>query len=203
MEIRKLKNSAGEILTTKDGKDLEELRFQVGDQFVPIFNSVLERQHDAVVKGKTKKITNYSIKCRARDNGKKAIIHNGEAEIFVALTPTQAKSLKQKVEDGMELNQNLFVAYSYDSKEHGPQIGLGLKKATKPAKTFDELDKEMTESIKEPQQEQNQKKQSSNPTQAPASLPKADAVESTNSADNIKSENKSTDDSEPIKIEEI
>ena len=181
MQVKKLKNKAGEILTTKDGKELEELRFEVGDQFVPIFNSVLERTHDAVVKGKAKKITNYSIKCRARDKDRKAIAHNGEEEIFVALTPTQAKSLKQKVEDGLELNQNLFVAYQYESKEHGEQIGLGLKKATKPAKTFDELDKEMEESLKEPQQQQEQ---SSTPTQAPASAPKADAAASTTSAEN-------------------
>ena len=179
MQVKKLINKAGEILTTKDGKELEELRFEVGDQFVPIFNSVLERTHDAVVKGKAKKITNYSIKCRARDKDRKAIAHNGEEEIFVALTPTQAKSLKQKVEDGLELNQNLFVAYQYESKEHGEQIGLGLKKATKPAKTFDELDKEMAESLKETQQEQ-----SSTPTQVPASAPKADAAASTTSAEN-------------------
>ena len=181
MQVKKLINKAGEILTTKDGKELEELRFEVGDQFVPIFNSVLERTHDAVVKGKAKKITNYSIKCRARDKDRKAIAHNGEEEIFVALTPTQAKSLKQKVEDGLELNQTLFVAYQYESKEHGEQIGLGLKKATKPAKTFDELDKEMEESLKEPQQQQEQ---SSTPTQAPASAPKADAAASTTSAEN-------------------
>jgi len=179
MEIRKLKNSAGEILTTKDGsKELEELRFEVGDQFVPIFNSVLERTHDAVVKGQSKKITNYSIKCRVRDKNKKIFTHNEEEEVFVGLTPTQAKSLKLRVEDGLELNQNLFVAYKYESKEHGPQIGLGLKKATKPGKTFDELDKEMAESVKEPQQEQ-----SSTPTQAPA--PQADAASTTN-ADNNK-----------------
>lgn len=170
MEIRKLKNGAGEILTTKDGsKELEELRLEVGDQFVPLFNSVLERTHDAVVKGQKKKITTYSIKCRARDKDKKAITHNGEEEIFVVLTPTQAKSLKQKAEDGMELNQNLFVAYQYESKEHGEQIGLGLKKATKPAKTFDELDKEMAESIKEPEQEQD-KEQKQSPTPKPSEI---------------------------------
>lgn len=199
MEVRKVKNKAGEILTTKDGKELEELRFEVGDQFVPLFNSVLERTHDAVVKGKNKKITNYSIKCRARDKDKKVITHNGEEEIFVVLTPTQAKILKQKAEDGMELNQNLFVAYQYESKEHGEQIGLGLKKATKPAKTFDELDKELAESIKEPEQEQNQEKQSSTPTQAPASAPKADAAASTTSADN--KDNSKADNIEVEKVE--
>jgi len=191
MEIRKLKNSAGEILTTKDGKELEELRFEVGDQFVPLFSSVLERTHDAVVKGKDKKITNYSIKCRVRDKDKKPITHNGEKEIFVALTPTQAKSLKQRVEDGLELNQNLFVAYKYESKEHGPQIGLGLKKATKPGKTFDELDEEMAESVKEPQEQQEQ---SSTPTQAPA--PQVDAASTTNA-------DKKDDDSKETKEEKI
>ena len=140
MEFRKVKNSEGEILTTKEGVELEELRFEVGDEFVPLFNTVLERTHDATVNGQKRKITNYSIKCRARDKNKEIIKHKGEDEIFVALTPAQATSLKKKVEEAIELNQNLFVAYKYKSKDYGKQIGLGLKKAHKPAKTFEHFD---------------------------------------------------------------
>lgn len=151
MEVRKVKNKAGVILTTKEGVELEELRFEAGDEFVPLFTKVLERTNDAEVeeKGKIvkKKITNYSIKCRARDRNKQIIKHKDSEDIFVTLTPAQAKSLKKKAEEGIEINQHLFVAYNYESKEFGDQIGLGLKKANKPAKTFEELDKEMAEEI--------------------------------------------------------
>ena len=140
MEFRKVKNSEGEILTTKEGVELEELRFEVGDEFVPLFNTVLERTHDATVNGQKRKITNYSIKCRARDKNKEIIKHKGKDEIFVALTPAQATSLKKKAEEDIELNQNLFVAYKYESKDYGTQIGLGLKKAHKPAKQFEDFD---------------------------------------------------------------
>ena len=141
MEFRKLKNAEGQVLTTKEGVELEELRFEVGDEFIPMFNSVLEKTHDAKVNGKDKKITNYSIKVRARDKNKQAVLHNGEKEIFVTLTQAQAKSLKKKASEGVELNQNIFVAYEYKSENYGMQIGLGLKKSNTPAKTFADFEK--------------------------------------------------------------
>ena len=143
MEVRKVKNKQGEILTTKEGVELEKLYFEAGDEFVPMFNRVLEKTRDVEVNGKAKKITNYSLKCKARDRNKQIIKHNDTDELFVELTPAQAESLKKKTEEGIELNQNLFVAYKYESKDYGEQIGLGLKKANKPAKTFEELDKEL------------------------------------------------------------
>jgi hypothetical protein len=140
MEFRKIKNKEGEILTTKDGVELQELRFEVGDEFVPLYNSVMKKTNKAKVKGKTQEITNYSIKCRARDKNKQPVTLNGESEVFVTLTPAQAESLKKKAKEGVELNQNLFVAYEYESEKYGMQIGLGLKKANKPAKNFDDFD---------------------------------------------------------------
>ena len=149
MEVRKVKNKKGEILTTKEGVELEEHRFEAGDEFVPLFTKVLEKTNEIEMeeKGKIikKKITNYSLKCRARDRNKQQIKHKDSEDIFVTLTPSQAKSLKKKIEEGLELNQHLFVAYKYESKDYGEQIGLGLKRANKPAKTFEQLDKEMAE----------------------------------------------------------
>jgi len=158
MDIKKLKNAKGEILTTKDGsKELVELKFQVGDQFVPLFNSIIERSHEAVVKGQKQTITNYSLKCRVRDKDKKEFTYDSEVEVFATLTPTQAEKLKKKIEEGILINQHLWVAYAYESKKYGSQIGLGLKKATKPAKSFEQLDKEMADSIKEPEQTPEEK----------------------------------------------
>lgn len=145
MEFRKLKNNQGEVLTTKEGQELEELRLEVGDEIIPLYNSVLEKTNEVEQEGKTKKITNYSIKCTARDKNKQAVEHRGEKEIFVALTPAQAKSLKKKVEEGVELNQNIFVAYEYESEDYGKQIGIGLKKANKPAKSFEDFEEQQNE----------------------------------------------------------
>jgi hypothetical protein len=184
MEVRKVKNKKGEILTTKQGVELEELRFEAGDEFVPQFTKVLEKTNEVEIEEKgqlvKKKITNYSLKCRARDRNKQQIKNKDSEDIFVTLTPSQAKSLKKKIEEGLELNQHLFVAYKYESKDYGEQIGLGLKKANKPAKTFDQLDKDMAEEIGKSSKTATHTQQDKHPT----------------SADD-------KDSSEPIKIEDI
>jgi len=132
MEIRKISKD-GKVMQTKDGKDLEELRFTPGDEFIPLYDKVLEKVRTATVKGKEQKITNYTLKCKVRDDNKQVIKYRDTDELFVTLTPAQAESLKKKVAEGIELNQNVFVVYTYDSKEFGKQIGLGLKKSHKPA----------------------------------------------------------------------
>lgn len=135
MEIRKISKD-GKVMQTKDGKDLEELRFTPGDEFIPLYDKILEKTRTATVKGKEKKITNYTLKCKVRDENKQIIRYRETDELFVTLTPAQAESLKKKTAEGIELNQNVFVAYSYESKEFGTQIGLGLKKSHKAAIDF-------------------------------------------------------------------
>jgi hypothetical protein len=160
MEVRKLMKD-GQVLTTEDGQELTENRFEVGDTFIPLFNSVLENTKEVEVKNQKtgemekKNITNYSLKCVVRDVNGEEVTQTRmvdekevtEKEIFIGLTPAQAKSLKKKVEEGVELNQNLFVAYNYHSKDYGKQIGIGIKKANKPAKSFEDFDNK-TEEIK-------------------------------------------------------
>ena len=135
MESRKLKNKQGEILKTKEGDELVEHRFEPGDEFIPHYNSVLERKNEVVIKGQDKTITNYSIKCSVKT--KEGQKHD---EVFVALTPTQAKSLNKKKDEGVELNQNKFIVYNYEHKEHGTCIGIGMKSDRKPPKTFEDFD---------------------------------------------------------------
>lgn len=129
-------------LTDKFGNPMFEFRLEPGDEFIPLYNNVLEKQHDADVKGEIKKITRYLIQARARDKDKNQIQdQNGKDEIFITLTPTQANSLKNKVQDGIELNQNIFIAFTYESQSHGQQVGVGLKNLNKKkAKTFEELE---------------------------------------------------------------
>jgi len=141
MEVRKVKNKAGEILTTKEGQELKELRFEPGDEFIPLYNTVLEKEREHIDdKGKTKTITNYTLKCKARDKNGQTIKVDGNEELFVTLTPAQAKSIKKKVDEGMELNQNMFVVYNYESEKYGTQVGVGLKKSTKPSKDFKDFE---------------------------------------------------------------
>ena len=129
MEVRKIQKD-GKAMTTKEGVELEELRFMIGDEFIPVFNKVLEKVRTIKdTKGKEKQITNYSLKCKVKDkNGQD--FRNGE-EVFVSLTPAQATSLGKKVAEGVELNQHVFVAYAYKSEKYGDQIGLGLKQRGK------------------------------------------------------------------------
>jgi len=138
MEERKIKNKKGEILTTKEGVELTELRFEVGDEFIPLFNSVFEKTRTVNINGIEKNITNYSIKCRVKDKTGKTIEVDKNDEVFVTLTPAQAKSLTKKAESGVDLNQNLFIVYEYESKNYGKQIGVGLK-SNKKAKSFEDL----------------------------------------------------------------
>lgn len=154
MEFRKVKNKKGEVLTTQEGVELVELRLEAGDEFIPVYNSVLEKKNEVEYENDKgdmvkKTITNYSIKCRARDKNKDTVKHNDETEIFVTLTPAQAKQLQKKSEEGVELNQNVFIAYEYESKDYGKQIGVGLKRSNKPAKTFEDF--ENTEEPSEPE----------------------------------------------------
>jgi len=131
MESKTLKNKQGEELTTKEGQPLVEHKFQPGDEFIPLYNSVLERKNKAVVKGQEKTISNYSLKCKVKEEN--GTVHE---EVFVALTPTQAKSLQKKIDAGVELNQNLFTVYNYEHEEYGTCIGVGMKSDRKPAKEF-------------------------------------------------------------------
>ena len=156
MEIRKVEKD-GNVLKLQsgehEGKDFEELYFEVGDEFVPQFRTVVEKVNkDVMVKGQKKNITNYFLKCKVRafdkDKKEKTIFsYRGEENVFVKLTPTQAKSIMKKNDvEKMNITQHLFVAYKYESKEHGDQIGVGLKSIQKEPKTFEDLDKELKDS---------------------------------------------------------
>lgn len=141
METKELTNKeTGEVLKTKeDGKTLVEHRLEPGDEFIPLFSSVKEEKHDAVVKGKKTVITRYVIKARVRDKDKKVCEYDGSDEIFVTLTESQANTLKKKIDAGILLTQTLFCAYTYEN-EHGEQVGVGERKDRLPPKTFEEFD---------------------------------------------------------------
>lgn len=121
MKTEKVKNKEGEILTTEEGIELENHTFEVGDEFIPIHNNIMEKRRTVEVKGKEKVITNYKVKAKVKGY---------DDEYFISLTPTQAKSLKNKIDNGLELNQNIFICYEYVN-DYGPQVGIGLKREEK------------------------------------------------------------------------
>lgn len=137
MKSKKIKNKEGEVLKNKDGQDLIEHKLEPGDEFIPDYNSILERTNEVEIEGKKKKIINYSIKCKVRE--KDGTTHEN---IYVTLTPAQAESLKKKKEAGIELNQTLFITYEYEHENFGTCIGVGIKTERKPAKTFEDFEKE-------------------------------------------------------------
>lgn len=137
MEIKEIKNKEGEVLTSKDGKPLLEYRLEAGDQFIPQYNSVLEKTREVEKNGKTIKISSYYIiaKVRQKDG---SVLNNGE-NVFITLTPMQAKRLQKFSDDGILLNQNLFIAYKYEN-QFGDQIGIALKKDFTQQKDFSDFD---------------------------------------------------------------
>ena len=81
-------------------------------------------------------------------NGVALCFSDSKEEIFVSLTPAQANSLQKKINDNVELNQNIFIAYIYEMVEEGEKveyIGVGFKVDQKPAKTFEDFEKESEE----------------------------------------------------------
>jgi hypothetical protein len=151
MQIKKVKNKQGEVLTTKEGEPLTENRFEPGDQFIPQYNTVLEKVREVEKDGKKKKIPNYFINAKVK-NKDGNILNNGE-NIFITLTQTQAERLKQLADEGTVLNQNLFVVYSYEN-QYGDQIGITLKKDNTPQADFTDF-----EEGSQQKQEQEQKQE--------------------------------------------
>jgi hypothetical protein len=133
MKTKQLKNKDGQPLTTKEGKVLFENTLEKGDSFIPQINSVIENKHEAIVKGEKKIITSYTIPAKVKQQDGQVVeepdTKNGA--VFLKLTPTQAKKLKQLSEE-IELNQTIFYAYEYTHEEHGVCIGITHKPFKEP-----------------------------------------------------------------------
>lgn len=135
VSIKEITNKEGKTLKTKDGIVLKEYRLENQDIFIPVFNDILEQKNE--FEGKT--IINHKIKAKVVDI--KGKIKDGE-EIYLSLTPTQAKTIQKKLDNNIEINQELFICYEYESENYGLQLGVGIKGNTKPAKNFDDFKEE-------------------------------------------------------------
>ncbi len=144
MVLTKFLEKDGKKLISKEGKELIEYRFEKGDIFIPLYNSVISNKKEVEIKGKKKTIVNYSIKAKVKSiDGKLFIDRDKNDEVYISLTPTQAKSLQSKLDNGLEINQVKFTAYEYDSKDYPDEkfIGLGMGD-NKKAKSFEDFEED-------------------------------------------------------------
>ena len=141
--VKLINEKTKEIYTSKEGIELVENTFEVGDIFIPKNNSIISKKKEITTKkGELKTITEYTLVATIRDNKDKIIKINDSEEIFVKLTPTQAKSLQKKLNEDVLINQKVFEVRTYESKEYGEQIGVFLKGKKVEPITWEDVDKE-------------------------------------------------------------
>lgn len=134
MKQEEIKNKDGETLQTKEGQPLLKKTLEVGDEFIPIKNNVIVKEN----KTEDKIIKNYKIIAKVKTDGKEYKNVEGENEHFIDLTPSQYKTIQKRLDEGIEINQHVWVVYNYESKEYGQQIGVGMKKTLREPINFNE-----------------------------------------------------------------
>jgi len=127
-----------EEMKTKEGVVMVEHRFEKGDEFIPKYNAVIVDNKKVLVRGKEQEIENYYVKAEVRNNEKNE--KSSEDGEFITLTPTQKKYLDRIKNDGVMINQEVFVAYEYEHEKYGLQVGIKLKSESVPAKTFKDFE---------------------------------------------------------------
>lgn len=123
MRKEKVEDKNGNVYKTQQGEELQKTVIEKGDEIIPVYNTVLEKEKTAKTKDGEKKITDYLLKCKIKD------VNTGEvySDEFLNLTETQAKQMKKLIDNGTEINQHVFVVYTY-TIDRGTFKGIGLKK---------------------------------------------------------------------------
>lgn len=114
MKREKILTKDGKPYVTQDGVELEKNTLEFGDTFIPKLNNV----HITENKVGDKVYKKYSIIADLKDKNDKLF-----KEVFIVLTPTQAKTLQTCLKDNGEINQCKWKTYSY-TNEYGNQIGI-------------------------------------------------------------------------------
>jgi hypothetical protein len=134
---------------TKEGSELKNYFFEVGDEFIPQINKIIENSKIVNIDGEEEEIINYSVPVKVRDVNN--IIGSNET-IFINLTPNQARFLKDKIKgikrlekdkienvDPFNITQLIFSCYEYELRKK-KYVGIGLKKDFVEAKSFEDFD---------------------------------------------------------------
>ncbi len=127
-----MKTKEGVVLKTKKDEIMYEHRFETGDVFIPQYNSLMKKSHQAVVDGIKKTIVNNKIKVIVKG-------YNNEEPIYVDLTPSQANTFNKKIADDVILNQHLFCAYTYQDNDGNDWVGVGFKNQQTKPKSFEDF----------------------------------------------------------------
>lgn len=138
VKTEKIDKKTKKPAVTKDGEQIIEYRFEVGDLFIPQYNSLIKKTNIAKVDGVQKTIVNYTLNCIVKD-------FNNNEPIFVSLTPSQARSLNKKIANDVILNQHLFIAYSYTDVDGNDWVGVGIKNEQAKPKTFTDFETELNQ----------------------------------------------------------
>jgi len=126
--VKLINEKTKEIYTSKEGVELVENTLEVGDIFIPKNNSIISKKKEITTKeGKKKTIVEYTLVATIKDKEGNIMKINDSEDIFVKLTPTQAKSLLKKLNEDVLINQKVFEVRTYESAEYGEQIGVFLK----------------------------------------------------------------------------
>ena len=134
MKQEKIKNDKGEILKTKEGVELVKNTFEVGDEFIPMYNNISEKTKTIVTKkGDQKNITTYKIVVKIKDSSEDM---SEKENVWIDLTPAQAETIKKKLDADIEINQGIWIVYEYESSKYGKNIGIGMKRDDKKAINF-------------------------------------------------------------------
>lgn len=166
MEIKSITNEKGEILKTKDGKELKQFTFEEGDIFIPQWNSISVKEVEIEKDGEKEIVENYKLLCHVmhkNDKGEWVQVLDSNQEnsrdIFVTLTPAQANSLMNKIKgikkddkgnvenvEPVDITQNKFRAYSYyHEKRKKNYIGVGFNPSKPTPKTFEDFEENLEE----------------------------------------------------------
>ena len=130
-----LKDKENNVLKTKDGQEMYDFKFEIGDKFIPIVNNLFSKPVQIIDNGEIKIIHNHKVKVKIKDYPKA----NEEEEIFVSLTPTQANFFIDKIDSGIAINQYLYEAYSYKDNKGSDWVGIDFETNVKPPKKFSDF----------------------------------------------------------------
>ena len=144
VKIEIVKDKEGNVYTTKEGKELKNYYFEEGDEFIPQFNKVMEKEREVEIvnkdgKKELRKLKDYSITALVKDKDGKPVVNEDSDydSIIVKLTPTQAEYLDKKTNDD-NITQHLFKCYEYEN-QYGTFVGVGLKRDFKSPKKFEDF----------------------------------------------------------------
>ena len=126
----------GEVYKTQEGEVMQKVELEKGDIFICQKNTVFTTTKTFVKDGKNVKVENNKIIVKFKD-------YDPQKDFFVDLTPSQASTIKKKIENNEDITQFQMIAYEYPSDYDGNMyIGVGKKSIYRKPVSFDDFDED-------------------------------------------------------------